>query len=118
MDQLGIGDNWLGKQGACTAVESSCAAASARSNWLAALQYSPVILLAHVPHSPFGLIQAADRLQSKFAGTNRSGVVLGFCDRPPRLTPIPVNPFAYPLVSFYIKEVHTEPAANESLEVL
>lgn len=35
-----------------------------------------------------------------------------------RLTPIPVHPFAYPLVSFYIKEVHTEPAANEIFEVL
>jgi hypothetical protein len=30
----------------------------------------------------------------------------------------PVHPFAYPLVSFYIKEVHTEPAANEIFEVL
>jgi hypothetical protein len=48
----------------------------------------------------------------------RSGVALSFCDRPPRLTPIPGLPFAYPLVSFYIKEVHTEPTANEVFEVL
>ena len=31
---------------------------------------------------------------------------------------MPVHPFAYPLVSFYIKEVHTEPATNEIFEVL
>ena len=51
---------------------------------------------------------------------NRKGQVLHsvFATRAPRLTPILGHPFAYPLVSFYIEEVHTESAANEVLEVL
>lgn len=54
------------------------------------------------------------------ANTYRKGQELHsvFATAPPSLTPIPGHPFAYPLVSFYIKEVHTEPTANEDFEVL